>query len=84
LERCFFLELSRDGAVDEEVGGEVEHDQEVSHALYTQEIIIFFFTMFFAMEELRDFALVSYCSSYMSFTLKIGKPFSVVFTQYSI
>jgi hypothetical protein len=50
----FFLELSRDGAVDEEVGGEVEHDQEVRHALYTQEIIIFFLTMFFAIEELGD------------------------------
>ena len=27
------LELLGDGAVDEEVGGEVEHDEEVSHRL---------------------------------------------------
>jgi hypothetical protein len=28
-----YLELGGYGAVDEEVGGEVEHDEEVSHAL---------------------------------------------------
>ena len=29
------LELLGDGAVDEEVGGEVDHDQQVRHALQT-------------------------------------------------
>ena len=31
------LELLGDGAVDEEVGGEVDHDQEVRHALQTHD-----------------------------------------------
>jgi hypothetical protein len=31
-----FLELGGDGAVDEEVGGEVEHDQQVRHAFCHQ------------------------------------------------
>ena len=31
------LELLGDGAVDEEVGGEVDHDQEVGHRLQTHD-----------------------------------------------
>ena len=31
------LELLGDGAVDEEVGGEVDHDQQVRHALQTHD-----------------------------------------------